>query len=497
MDSVVVQRHPHPWRVFTATSIGVIAVFVAMSGLTVALPTLTRELNASTAQSTWIVLGYMVVTTALILVFGRLSDIVGRRPLYLAGLVVFTIATALCIVSPSAGWLIAARVVQGVGAAAVVTNNTSLLTDMFPPHLLGRALGWNATVAAVAQVIGPVIGGAMTAMVGWRGLFVAVLPVALIATVTSVMVIPRARRRPARRERFDVTGAVLSVVMLTTVVLALTPGLSSPTWLPWAYLAVGAASTATFVTVQMRRTDPLVDLTLFRSRGIALVLVAAFTIAVATYAVPLIISLYEQAADDASPFTAGLLVTPVAIGTVLAASVAGSLVARVAPRTLAASGMALAAIGLLGMTLTLSVDDGALPVTMSFLFVIGTGIGLFMTPSTSALMLTVSYERRGIANGLRSTLQNVGNLLSTAMTLAIVTVGLGAAAQEAAYGGTPGALSSAELDRFVDNLRTVGLTLTVVAVVGVGLCLAFPRHRVATEPLEFPHESLTTIKESA
>ncbi|WP_372632276.1 MFS transporter [Gordonia jinghuaiqii] len=94
-------RHPHPWRVFAATSVGVIAVFVAMSGLTVALPTLSRELDATPAQSTWILLGYMVVTTALILVFGRLADIIGRRPLYLSGLTVFTLATALCVVSPT------------------------------------------------------------------------------------------------------------------------------------------------------------------------------------------------------------------------------------------------------------------------------------------------------------------------------------------------------------------------------------------------------------
>ncbi|OOL26955.1 multidrug transporter, partial [Rhodococcus rhodochrous] len=158
MDSVAARHHPHPWRVFAATSVGVVAVFLSISGLTVALPTVTRELGASGAQSTWILLGYMLVTTALILVFGRLADIVGRRPLYLAGLAVFTVATGLCMLAPTAGWLIAARVLQGVGAAAVVTNNTALLTDTFPPHSLGRALGWNATVAAVAQVVGPVVG---------------------------------------------------------------------------------------------------------------------------------------------------------------------------------------------------------------------------------------------------------------------------------------------------------------------------------------------------
>jgi EmrB/QacA subfamily drug resistance transporter len=456
-----------------------------MSGLTVALPTLAAELDASPAQSTWILVGYMVVTTALILVFGRLADIVGRRPLYLAGLVVFTVASGLCIVSPSPGWLIAARVLQGVGAASVVTNNTALLTDTFPRHLLGRALGWNATVAAVAQVIGPVIGGAATALIGWRGLFVVVLVIGMIATAASFAVIPRTSTSTADREPFDLTGAMLSTVLLTVVVLALTPGLTTSSWLPWLCGGVAIATAVVFVVVQVRRAHPLIDVQLFRTRGIALVLVACMLTGAATYAVPLIISLFEQAVDDTTPFVAGLLVTPVAVGTIVAAVAAGALVTRTAPRTLTAIGMTLNIIGLSGMTLTLSVNGVPLVVTSAFLFVVGCGVGMFMTPSTSALMLTVPVERRGIANGMRSTMQNVGNLLSTALVLAIVPTGIGAAA------------SHDELGDYVNDLRTAGLMLTLLAVVGMVVCLAFPRRNVLAPSRGTPPESVTTIKESA
>ncbi|MEE3853106.1 MFS transporter [Gordonia sp. LSe1-13] len=476
-------QHPHPWRVFAATSTGVVAVFVSMSGLTVALPTLTRELGASAAQATWILLGYMVVTTALILVFGRLSDIVGRRPLYLCGLVVFTVATALCVFSPTAGWLIAARVLQGIGAAAVVTNNTSLLTDTFAPHLLGRALGSNATVAAVAQVLGPVVGGAATAVFGWRGLFLAVLPVAAAATVASLAVIPRMRPPASRREPFDVTGAILSCVLLTLVVLALTPGLTTAPWAPWAFWTAAAVTAAAFVVVQVRRRHPLVDLSLFRSRGIALVLLAALLIAVATYAVPLLISMFAQAVDGSSPFVAGLLVTPMALGTVIAAYAAGHLVNRFTPRALSSCGMGLTAVGLLATTAALSAGGGTAVVAVA-LSVIGCGIGLFMTPSTSALMLSVESDRRGIANGLRSTLQNVGNLLSTAIVLAVLTAGLDAAARQAAYAGTPGALTTSGIEDFLDNLVVAGLVLTGIAAVGVAVCLGFPR-RTSDSPRPF------------
>jgi MFS family permease len=278
---------------------------------------------------------------------------------------------------------------------------------------------------------------------------------------------------------------VLSTVLLTVIVLALTPGLTALSWLPWFCSGLAIATAIVFVVVQMRRTHPLIDIELFRTRGIALVLVACMLTGAATYAVPLIISLFEQAIDGTSPFVAGLLVTPVAVGTIVAAVIAGALVTRITPRTLTAIGMILNTIGLLGMTLTLSVDGAPLAVTSAFLFVVGCGIGMFMTPSTSALMLTVPTQRRGIANGMRSTMQNVGNLLSTALVLAIVPTGIGAAA------------SRDELTGYVDHLRAAGLTLTALAVVGIVVCLAFPRRRVLASSRGSNTETDTTIKESA
>lgn len=252
-----------PWRVFAATAVGVVAVFLNMSGLAVALPTITRELGASPGQAEWILLGYMLVTTALILVFGRIADIVGRRSLYLAGLVVLTTGTGLAALSESAGFLIAARLVQAVGAAAVITNNTALLTDVFPARTLGRALGWNVTVAATAQVAGPVIGGAATELLGWRGLFVVCVPIGLVAIGASALVVPAsgdgtARRAGGLREPFDLPGALLSTAMLTALVLTLTPGVTATVagWLPWACGGATLALFTAFVVVQTQRSHP-------------------------------------------------------------------------------------------------------------------------------------------------------------------------------------------------------------------------------------------------
>lgn len=468
-----------PWRVFAATAVGVVAVFLNMSGLAVALPTITRELGADPGQADWILLGYMLVTTALILVFGRLADIVGRRSLYLAGLVVFTVGTGLAALAPSAGFLIAARVVQGVGAAAVITNNTALLTDVFPARSLGRALGWNVTVAATAQVAGPVVGGAATQLLGWRGLFVVCVPIGLVAIGASVLAVPASVQRVGRvREPFDLPGALLSTAMLTALVLTLTPGVTSTvaTWLPWVCGATTLALLAAFVVVQTRRAHPLVDVALLRTRAIALVLAAVLANAVGSYAVVLLASLHEQAVGGATSLEAGVLVAPVAAGTLIASAAAGSLFDRFTPRTLTTTGMAVTACGLLGFSLTLSTTVPFLAVA-PFLFLVGAGTGLFMTPSTSALMLGVPADRRGMANGLRSTTQNVGYLLSTALALAFTTTGLSGPARQAAYDGTLNtlnALGSGELGRFVANIRATGFVLTGIVVVGGAICLAFP-----------------------
>ncbi|MGW1213800.1 MFS transporter [Streptomyces sp. NPDC002499] len=476
-----------PRWVFAATAVGVVAVFLNMSGLAVALPTIARELGAGPGQADWILLGYMLVTTALILVFGRIADLVGRRRLYLAGLVVFTVATGLAALSPTAELLIAARVAQGVGAAAVITNNTALLTDVFPARSLGRALGWNVTVAALAQIAGPLVGGAATQLLGAHGLFVVCVPIGLLAIVASALVVPRTpptggdtvRRSGGAREPFDLPGALLSSAMLTALVLTLTPGGTATVagWLPWVCAGATLALFTAFVVVQAKRSHPLVDVALLRTRAIALVLVAVLANAVGSYAVVLLASLHEQAVTGATSLQAGVLVTPVAVGTLLTSAVAGPLFDHFTPRALTTAGTAMTACGLLGFSLTLSTTAVPFPEVAPFLFLVGAGTGLFMTPSTSALMLSAPADRRGMANGLRSTTQNVGYLLSTALALAFTTTGLSEPARHAAYDGTLGTLNvlaSGELSRFVANIRVTGFVLTGILVVGGAICLAFP-----------------------
>ncbi|WP_405182869.1 MFS transporter [Nocardia sp. NBC_01377] len=375
--------------------------------------------------------------------------------------------------------LIAARIVQGMGAAACVTNNTALLTDTFPAADLGRALGWNVTIAATAQVAGPVVGGAATALFGWRGLFLVCAPIGLLALVMSLLFIPRPDRTRRRRERFDLAGAALSTLALTVTVLALTTTAEADPRLVRVCGVAAVVLLVAFVVVQRRREHPLIDIGLFRLPTIAVALTAVIANAVATNAVVVLVSLYGQA-GGLTPVRAGVMV---ALGTVLAAALTAALTTRYSPRILTATGMAASLIGLIGLAATMTDDANSLWAVTPFLFVIGAGNGLFMTPSTNALMLAAPAARRGIANGLRSTSQNLGTLVSSALALALGTAGLSESARRAAIDGTLGAIGQVDLAHFVANLRTATAVFATVAALGIALCWFLPGERPNLDPV--------------
>ncbi|GAA3702577.1 MFS transporter [Arthrobacter ginkgonis] len=477
------------------TSVTVVLVFLNSSSLNVALPALSRDLDASPTQSSWFLLSYMLVTTALILVFGRLADLFGRRRLYIGGIVVFAVGTLACGLAPTADLMIAFRFVQGIGAASVITNNTAILTDTFPPRLLSTGLGINATAAAVGQVLGPVAGGVVVELMGWRWIFLLGVPLLVAGLAASLKLIPRSDVG-ARTEKLDLFGALLVTSGLATLVVAVNELPGSGGWTnPW-ILGAGLAALmliALFVLVQRRRTDPLVDLGIFADRSVAYLYAAGFLSAFATYAVVLLASLYLQSGHGLTALHAGLMVVPAPIGTTLAALVAGRLTNRIHHGLLSAAGCVLIAAGAatVGGSIWLGTSiwpAGATPGLAAGLFVVGFGTGLFMTPNTSALMLTVAPERRGIANAVRSTLQNAGYLFSTSVSLGLATVLLGDADRSLAYAGTL-STSGGDVRAFVGGLMVALAVLVAAAALGALASLRTRRFAAAPSPAPAAEEA--------
>lgn len=458
----------YAWRVLSVTGIGVLLSGANTSTLDVALPTVARHFNATASEASWMLLSYMLVNTGLIVAFGRLADIVGRRRLYLVGLAVFTVAGLACGFATNAIELDLMRAVQAVGAASIVTNTTALLTDAFPPEILSLGLGLNVTIVSAAQVVGPLLGGLLATTLGWRAVFWFNVPTGAFGLVWAMISLRRSPERDQPREPFDFVGAVLSFVVLGALVLALSEGGA----LGWTSTPVvtGAVvfvlATPVFLLVQARRRYPLVDLRMFADRARSMAYLAAFLLSLARFAVVLLISLYLQAADGADPFQAGLRVVPVAIGMMLASPIAGGLAHRYSARLLSTGGLGLTGVGLVGLAAILRPH---LPYALMalMLLVIGAGSGFFLTPNTSSIMASIPARRRGIANGIRSMMQNSGYVVSVALCLAIITSPLVTSAKKAAYAGTLSSLPGHTLDAFTTGCRTALLVLGAMTVVGM------------------------------
>lgn len=425
----------------------------------VALPVVSAHFRASASEASWIVLAFLLVNTALILVFGRVADLVGRRRLYIVGLSLFTAASFACGLAPNAPTLALLRGVQAIGAAALITNVTALLTDAFPRRLLTTALGMNVTVVSLAQMAGPMVGGALTQAFGWRAAFWFAVPVGVAGVIWAALAL-HPTPKPAEREPFDMIGAVAQIVGVAGLVLALAQGGATG----WTSPSVAIGLTAfvigipTFIAVQRRREHPMVDLTILADRERMLAFICGFLVAVSRYGVALLMSLYLQAVVGLDPFGAGLYLMAMPLGLAALSPVAGRLARRYSARILSSIGASIILAGLVGLATILSPGMSRPCLAMS-MCAIGAGTALFMTPNTSSIMAGVAPHQRGIANGLRSSLQNTGFVVSTAIGLSLATMWLSPSDKQSAYAGALSSLSETGVHAFTSGLRVALLVM--------------------------------------
>jgi len=442
--------------------------------LIIALPDLERSLHASLLALVWVILAYLIAATVLVLMAGRLSDLFGRKRAYVAGFVVFALASLGAGFSPDANVLILWRVLQGIGSAFLFANAAALVTDAFPAEQLGLAMGANTMVAAVGLVLGPVLGGALVA-ISWPWVFWFNVPLALGGAAWGALVLRELAKRD-RADSYDVLGNVTFVLGLTGLVLAVSRGGLSG-WddpIVTSGFAAAAVLLPTWVVIELRSRAPMLDLTLFNNRLFAAATAAAFINGLARFALMFLFVFYFQGAQTNSPIEAGLKLMPLALGMLIASPLAGIYADRHGSRMLASLGMLISAIGLAGMT-TLQVHS---PYAQSALWLalVGVGSGMFNSPNTAAMMGTVPPFRRGVAAGARTLVQNTGAVLSIALVLAIVTSAVPKSTLFAVFSGLTRGLSTRKLDPFIANMHVALWVLAATSLLGALVCLLRPRH---------------------
>jgi EmrB/QacA subfamily drug resistance transporter len=448
--------------------------------LIIALPDLERSLGTSLLQLVWVILAYMIASTVLVLAAGRLSDLFGRKKAYVGGFLLFTAASLGAGFSGDGTQLILWRIVQGIGGALLFANAVALVTDAFPKEQLGLALGTNTMVAAVGLVIGPVLGGALVA-ISWHWVFWFNVPLGLAGAIWGGLVLHELSARDPVRG-FDLLGTTVFVAGLTGLVYGLSRGGISG-WndtLVIGSLIVAAVLLPAFVLIERRAKTPMLDLTIFENRLFAAATGAAFINGLSRFALLFIFVFYFQGVMGDDPIIAGIKLTPMAIGMLISSPLAGIWADRHGSRALAALGMLLSAFALAGMT-TL---EQASPYWQSTLWLglVGIGSGMFNSPNTAAMMATVPANRRGIAAGARTMLQNTGAVISIAFVLAIVTAAVPKNVLFSIFSGLASGLSSAQLDPFIHNMHTALWVLAATSLIGAGVSLLRPRHVPARDP---------------
>jgi DHA2 family methylenomycin A resistance protein-like MFS transporter len=397
-----------------ATSLGFGVVQLDVSVVNVAIKPIGAELGGSIAGLQWVVNAYTVAFAALILSAGALGDRIGAKRVFIAGFVLFTLASAACGLAPGLGLLIAARAIQGIGAAVLVPCSLTLLNHAYPDAAArARAVGLWAAGASVALSAGPLIGGLLIASLGWRAIFFINLPIGLLAIALTVR---HATETTASRDRgVDVPGQVLGIVTLAALAGAMVEGgqrgFADPFVLGGFVVAVLAG--AGFVLVERHRSKPMLPLSLFGDRTYSAATSIGLVVNIAFYGLIFVLSLYFQTTLGYSALRTGLAFAPSTVAVLVANLLASRVTAAIGTRRTIAVAAVLIAAGLAGL-LVVSSSTGY-PSIVTQLVMLGAGLGLVVPAMTAALLGSVDKSRSGIASGTLNTARQSGSVIGVAL----------------------------------------------------------------------------------
>lgn len=411
----------YEWVALSVTTVGALLAATQGSALLIALPDIMAKLQAGFLTIMWILIGYLLITTALVPVVGRLADMFGRKNLYNAGFAIFTFGSLLAgFAQPQnhAVDLLVFRVIQGIGGALLITNSTAIVTDAFRGGRVGLGLGVNQIAAAAGFVLGPVIGGLLTG-ISWQWVFWVNVPIGIFGTFWGM----RRLREPVSlpgRQQFDFLGSLTFTLGLGLLLLSLSL-VAFPVWgwsVIYATFVLGVVGLVAFVLVERSVAQPMMNLRLFNSRLFAFANLSNLLNGIARGAVLFLLIFFLQGPYGMDPLTAGIAMAPFGVAFMVIGPLSGYLSDHVGARGLGTAGLLISALGLFGLSTV--TDKSPYLVIAIWMAVMGGGSGLFNSPNTNVIMTAVQPYQRGMAAGIRTMLANTGQMLSIAIAFPLV-----------------------------------------------------------------------------
>ena len=401
------------WYVLSAVGMGVFLATIDGSIVNVSLPTMEKSFQTDFALVQWVVLAYLLTVTTLMLGIGRLADIYGKKPIYTTGFIIFTAGSVLCGLSPTIYPLIGFRVLQAVGAAMIMALGMAIVTEAFPRSERGRALGISGTIVSVGIALGPTLGGVIVQNLSWHWIFFVNLPIGIIGTFMVVRYVPNFK--PPGGQRFDYWGALTLCIALLSLLVALTLGQRNGFGDSVVMLLITTfvCFLVTFIAIELRMDQPMIDLRLFRNSLFSVSLTTGFIIFICLAGSLLLMPFYIQNVLGYNPQQTGLLMATVPVALGIIAPISGSLSDRFGSRPITVAGLAMLTVGFLVVS-SLDAETTTLGYILRFLPV-GLGVGMFQSPNNSAIMGAAPRDRLGIASGMLAVTRTLGQTTGIAV----------------------------------------------------------------------------------
>jgi DHA2 family methylenomycin A resistance protein-like MFS transporter len=433
---------------------GYFLVLLDVTIVNVALPSIGADLHADVSGLQWIVDGYAIALASLLLAGGTIGDLAGHKRVVLTGLAVFGVASLGCALAPSVAVLVPARVVQGVGAALLLPGTLAIISQAFPERRAqARAIGIWAGVGSAALPAGPLLGGMLVQVFGWRAVFIVNVPIVVLAGLVVSRVIHETRE--SRTRRLDTVGVVLGGLLLASITLAvIESGRGGSTVIALASAGSAVGLLTAFLLAENAARDPMLPLGLFRRPGFSAANATAMIMNLGTLGLLFLLTLYLQVVQHRSPLQAGVALIPLFAPLTLLAPVAGRVTARFGPRLPMASGLLVAAAGVAAMVRV--EPDSTYLTVLAAMLAWGIGLGLLTPAVVAAAVSAVEPDRAGLASGVNNTARQAGGAIGIAV-----------------FGAVAGPASST--GSFIDGLHVMGLATAALFLIAAVVTVAFIR----------------------
>jgi EmrB/QacA subfamily drug resistance transporter len=451
------------WWTLGAVAFGLFMIMLDNTVVFVALNSIQSDLKISQSELEWVVSGYALTFAVLMLTGGKLADMLGRRRIFIVGLAIFTASSLACGLATGAGFLIGARVVQGVGAALMNPATLSIIVATFPPRQRGTAIGIWVGVSAMALAIGPLIGGILTEQINWSWIFFINVPVGIAGIIVSRLVITESRDE-SHEQRLDLPGLISSAVGLFGLTYALIEG-NNYGWSSGRILAgfaLAVVGLVTFVLLEHRQRVPMLDLSLFKNSTFTGANLTMLLVALAMFGVFFFNSLYLGQVLGYSPIQTGATFLPLTVLIVFVAPLAGRFSDKIGSRWLMGAGLVLLSGSLLSFS-TLGVDSSFWDIVPG-LILGGFGMSLAMTPTTAAAMGSVPVDKAGVGSAVLNSMRQVGGSLGIALMGAIVAASISVVPTSPEYP-----------DQFVAGYHNALHVAAAIAILGAVVAVATVR----------------------